>query len=108
VDEVIRSLLDISASRPRKKSELMLYSEMFYESKLKDQFDAMWKTCLQSGIPPKKRIHFIKQFTTECFSKESEELKMDIREKCERENNEALESWKGRMDWSATVESYEA
>ena len=107
IDHVICSLLEISASRPHKKTELAMYSEMNYESKLKNQFDEMWNGCLLNGILPKNRVHFVKQFTKEMFMKEPEEVKMEIREKCKREHVEALEAWKARMDWLATPENYE-
>jgi hypothetical protein len=84
-----------------------MYSEMYYESKLKKEFDVMWSECLLNGIPPKERIRFINRFTKEKFSKEVEEVRAGVRERCERENTEALKAWKERMDWSGTPEDYE-
>jgi hypothetical protein len=80
---------------------------MFYESKLKPQFDVMWNACSHNGIPSKNRIRFVKQFMQENFLKESEAVKAMVRAKCEQEYAEAMEAWKARMDWSATPESYE-
>jgi hypothetical protein len=98
----------MSRSRPRKKSELAVYSELFYDSKLKAGFDSMWSGCLKSGVPPQQRIGFIKRFTKESWTNETNDVKAEVQNKCEAEYAEALENWKGRTEWSGTPEGYQA
>ena len=101
-------MLDISSSRPRKKTELGMYSDMYYESKLKTSFDAMWKASLRSGVRSKDRISFIKTFTREKFNSEPDEVKAEVRRRCDVEFEEALKAWNDRAEWSETAEGFDA
>ena len=108
VNEVIRSMIDMSADRPRKKTELAMYSEIYYESKLKAKFNEIWVGCLESGVATKQRVSWMKKYTTECWLKEPAELREEIRAKCDNKYAEELQAWKGRAEWSASPEVYQA
>jgi len=106
IDEVLRSLLEISAARPWKKCELGMYSDLYYDDKLKAPFDAMWDGCAVNGVPSKERLKLVKKFTREHWLKESEDVRSEIQQKCEDEHKAAMNSWKSHSDWSGTPENY--
>lgn len=84
-----------------------MYSELYYESKLKAKFDEIWTGCLQSGVSYKHRVSWMKKYTTECWLKEPAELRDEIRKKCDSKYAEELQAWKGRAEWSASPEAYQ-
>ena len=84
----------------------MVYTKMFYKTKLKASFDAIWKDGLQNTVPVKQRVNWCQRFTREHLLKESEEVKREVRERCEAENAEAMAKWKGRLDWSGSPDEY--
>jgi hypothetical protein len=98
----------MSAHRPHKKTELTLYTELYWESKLKEGFNTMWAGCRHSGVPAKSRISFVKKYTAEHWAKESDELRREIAQRCESEHAEAMQAWKGRAEWKASAETYKA
>lgn len=104
----MQNMLSISATRPRKKTELAMYSDMFYESKLKATCDAQWQSSLRSGVRSKDRISFIKTFLQEHYKNEPDEVKTEVRQRCKATYDEAMKSWNERADWSATAEGFNA
>ena len=104
----MQNMLSISATRPHKKTELAMYSDMFYESKLKASCDAEWRTSLRSGVRSKDRISFIKTFLQERYKNEPDDVKTEVRLRCETVYEEAMKSWNERADWSATAEGFDA
>jgi hypothetical protein len=101
-------MLEIADSRPRKKSELGVYSEMFYESKLKPAFDALWEGCLHNGFNPKQRINLVKKFTNEAWMKEPDDVKASIRARCEGDYAQAVLEWKARNEWTGSAEDFDS
>ena len=45
IDDVLQSLISMSAHHPHKKTELTLYTELYWESKLTEGFNTMWAGC---------------------------------------------------------------
>jgi hypothetical protein len=103
----LEALLKISKDRPRRKDDLSLYSSLFYTTKLKDSFDAMWENGLRDTVPAKHRIHWCKKFTRERWLQETEEFRRRVEQQAETEYAEALEKWKNRVEWSGSPEEYQ-
>ena len=101
-------MLAIAKDRPQKQTEFSKYTEMFYETKMKPAFDTLWDACLQSGMDPKKRINYVKNFQTQALMKEPEDLRARIRATCEDEYQQALVEWGVRTAWNGTAEDYRA
>ena len=100
-------MLEIANSCPRKKSELGMYSEMFYDSKLKPAFNTLWEECLHNGYNPKQRISHIKNFTKQAWMKEPDDVKSSIQAKCEEEYAQAVLNWKAHNDWTGSAEDFD-
>jgi hypothetical protein len=71
-------MLAIAKDRPQKQTEFSKYTEMFYDTKMKPAFDTLWGACLHSGMDPKKRINYVKNFQTQALMKEPEDLRATI------------------------------
>ena len=103
---MLQSLIAMSVNCPHKKTELTMYMEMFWESKLKEGFNTMWSGCQQTGVPAKSQISFVKKYCAEHWASESEGLRREIAQKCETEHADAMEAWKGRAEWTGSAETY--
>jgi hypothetical protein len=79
---------------------------MYWGSKLKQGFSAMWSECRHTGVPSKSRISFVKKYCAQHWAGESEELRREIAQKCESKHAEAMAVWKGRAEWTASAETY--
>jgi hypothetical protein len=107
VDEVISAMLQMSKSRPRKKTELSVYLETYYASKLKAEFVPMWDDCLRGGVQAKERISTLNKFAQVRLDKEPPEVQMEIRRSCQEANEASLTEYKERFDWKGDAEDYD-
>jgi hypothetical protein len=101
-------MLEIADTHPCKKTEIGMYSEMFFATKVKPAFDALWEGCLQSGFDLKHRINLVKKMTKEAWDKEPEDVKSSIWAKCEEEYAQAITDWKARNDWTGSAEDFDS
>jgi hypothetical protein len=108
VDKVVRSMLEIAKDRPQWQMEFSKYTEMYYESKMKPAFDTLWEFCSQTGMNPKKRINYVKNFQMQELMKEPAELRTSIRTVCDDEFNWALAEWNAHTAWKGSAEDYQA
>jgi hypothetical protein len=107
VQEIIRCISNVGNNRPKRTTELSKYFELHWEDKIKPVFDALWEGCLLSGSCPKKRISFVKKFTAETWSKESDAFKATITAQCDEEYDQVLEEWRTRTNWVESPKSFE-
>ena len=84
-----------------------MYSEMFYNSRVKAGFDAMWEGCSQNGVLSNERIQLWSRYTREHWLKESKELRDEVKKKCEDKYAADLQAWKDRGEWNESAEAYE-
>jgi len=106
VDKIVRDMLEIAKDRPQRRTEFSKYTEMFYESKMKLAFDTLWDVCLQSGMDPKKRISYVKNYQLQALMKEPQDVRTSIRTACDDEYNQALAEWNARTEWRGSAEDY--
>ena len=90
----------MSKSRPSRKSDFIMYSEMYYKSHVKPGFDAMWEVCLLNSIPGKERIDLWSKYTHEHWSKELKEIKDEVKKRSDEEFAMQMQEWKGRAEWT--------
>jgi hypothetical protein len=101
-------MIEIADSRPRKKTELGVYSEMFYRVKLKEAFNEMWESLLQNGTDPKQRVNLVRKFTHKAWMKEPEDVKASVRAKCKEDYEQAFQEWRARNEWTGSAEDFDS
>ena len=107
VNDVISAMLQMSKTRPRKRTELSMYLETYYASKLKATFVPMWDDCLRGGVPARERISCLNKFAQVHLEKEPADVQAEIRRRCQEENKALLTEYKDRFDWKGTAEDYD-
>ena len=108
VNSVLEAMLKMSKSRPTRKSDFIMYSEIYYESRVKPGFDAMWAACLLNGIPGKERINLWSKYTREHWSKEPKEIKDEVKKRSDEEFAAQMQEWKDRAEWTESPEAFDA
>lgn len=108
VEEIINAMSCMGDQRPKRQTDLSKYFELHWDTTIKPAFEVLWQECKHSGSSPKKRVSFVRKFTAEAFSRESEEVQASIRKTCDEEYEAAMEAWRARTDWKDCPESYQA
>jgi len=108
VEEIIRAMSSFGDLRPKRQTDLSKYFELYWDETIKPAFEVLWEGFRLSSSSPKKRVSFVRKFTAEAFSRESEEVHASIREICDEEYEAAMEAWRARTDWKDCPESYRA
>jgi hypothetical protein len=101
-------MLAIAKDRPQKHTEFSKYMEMYYQTKMKPVFDTLQGTCLQSGMNPKKRINYVKNFQKQALMQELQDLRATIQAMCEDKYQQVLVDLGVRTAWNRTAKDYHA
>ncbi|KAG6836039.1 hypothetical protein H0H93_012003 [Arthromyces matolae] len=74
---ILEALHKISATKPRKQSALSLYSDRYYDSKIKDEFNKEWDA-VKDTVPKHMRLSMSQAFVQSCFDKETPEFRESL------------------------------
>ncbi|KAJ7663693.1 hypothetical protein B0H14DRAFT_3539858 [Mycena olivaceomarginata] len=80
-------------ARPRCKPAIQVYSKLYYATRVKPGFDAMWEKA-KEALPSSARVAMSQDYTRSCWEKEDEDFKADIEKKGQELHQAALEEWK--------------
>jgi len=109
INTVLTAMTRLSRNRPRKKTVLATYQTMFWDAKMKEPFKETWESCQAAGAVRKgDRVKMMNKFALQMWEKESEEVKVEVKQQCDKENAQNLLGWKDRATWRASAKSYAA
>jgi hypothetical protein len=108
INAVLTTMTRLSRSRLRKKTVLAMYQALFWEDKMKIPFKATWDSCQVAGVAQGDRVKMTNKFAQQMWEKEPEDVKLDVKRKCDAENAKNLLGWKDRATWRASAKSYAA
>lgn len=78
---------------------------MYWESKLKAQFDRIWAS-VKDGLKAAERIRMMNEFRSESWDKESAEVRDEVIKITEAKNEKALSEYKQKATFSTTPEGF--
>ncbi|RDB24451.1 hypothetical protein Hypma_008435, partial [Hypsizygus marmoreus] len=96
VKEILNSMHDMSATRPRKPYAVDYYSSKYYEKRVKAKFDDLWN---QSSFRPTARIAMCRDFTARCWEEEPQEFRESVEKELEEEYQQALQEYRNGKAW---------
>ena len=101
-------MTDIVKHRPRKPVAINVYSQRYYQERLKTEFDEQWDG-LRDIVPSRGRLAMVKDFTRDSWNKETVEFCDALQEEIDQEYEAQLEEWnEGGTPPKTDREYYEA
>lgn len=82
----------MSVARPRKKAAITTYGDL-YKTKIKETFDPLWES-QKSSVASSERIRKWMDHVRTCWEKETPEIRDDVINQTDEENEESMEDWK--------------
>ncbi|KAJ7248271.1 hypothetical protein B0H12DRAFT_1072714 [Mycena haematopus] len=97
VDKILKRMHAMSgnASRPRRKTNVAVYSGRYYASKLKEGFDAVWEGA-KEGLAPGARISMCQEYVRACLEVETEEVRAEIVAEADALQEAAMKEFRAR------------
>lgn len=103
-------MTDTVKGRPRKPVAVNIYSQRYYQERLKADFDAEWNT-VKDVVSSRGRLAMMKQFVRDSWNKETVEFRDALQEEIDQEYEAQLQEWKkdeGTWQPKTAREYYEA
>jgi len=110
ISHLLKGMADSSKEHPRKAVAVNVYSQRYYQERLKAEFDAQWED-VKSVVPSRERLAMTKEFVCDSWNKETVEFRRALQEEIDQEYDAQLEKWKKEEGtWQPTTarEYYDA
>ncbi|KAJ7078701.1 hypothetical protein B0H15DRAFT_804724 [Mycena belliarum] len=108
LNKILKTMRGMSSAstRPRRQTAVALYSGRFYETKMKAEFDALWKTA-KDTLTLDKRISMCQDFVRAKWAAETEEFRESMEEEIRQNHKDALRKFKeAREVTESTAKEY--
>ena len=92
-EHLLKGMADNSKERPKKAVGVNVYSQQYYQERLKAEFDAQWED-VKSVVPSCEQLAMTKEFVRDSWNKETIEFHRALQEEIDQEYNAQLEKWK--------------
>ncbi|KAF8221621.1 hypothetical protein L208DRAFT_1530669 [Tricholoma matsutake] len=105
ISTIIDRITSSFVTRPRKKASLNVYSDK-YKSRLKPEFDLLWKS-VKGSLKPRDRIRMWNEHLRSNWERELPEVRESVMKETEAENERALGEWKKKATFTGSAEDLE-
>lgn len=97
IQQLFNQLANTGPKKPRKQRINPIYSQDFFDTKVKPVFDVLWAAeqirPLKPGEKATKRLDFSNKITAQFLNAESEDFKIWLKTVVESEHCSAVEQW---------------
>lgn len=107
LNKVIGGLISSGNCRPpRKRTARDVYYELFWETKIKAQFETFWESA-KAHTPPTEKLSCQNTFITDRWREETEEVRTKVTNAIDKHYETEVEVWKKKANIVNSPEGYQ-
>ncbi|KAK7017862.1 hypothetical protein VNI00_018566 [Paramarasmius palmivorus] len=106
VGMISKTVRDLREEVPRKKTDVQRYQELYYQDRVKEEFDTYWEGGAKDMIDGDYKLSEMNKYSKSKWEMEDEEFIREVREENARIYAADLQKYTERGKWSGTAEDF--